>query len=221
MFVFIHSILFQQTQNLMNMAVIGISKWYINKMLHYIWALTPCSYLIDFFAPWMQHPHSARIAEHSRLMQASPDFQWAARKTSRYNDGSQSYCSSSQKRSRWKADRMGGEWFSLELLRSSRKNSSFLRPDQLVRTNLPFFKPDGPSKQNLKIFANVWGNPNTFGKFLENLSEHIDQNFGILDQASSPIIGGPGFQVRCGGGDGSRYDLTHCDTSWTSIMIKN
>ena len=28
---------------------------------------------------------------------------------------------------------------------------------------------------------------------MENLSEHIDRNFGILDQASSPIFGGPGM----------------------------
>ena len=75
------------------------------------------------------------------------------------------------------ADGMGGEWFSLELVCSSQKN----------RKNSYFLRPDGPSEQNLKIFANAWGNPNTLGKFLENLSEHIDRNFGILFQAS-PIM---------------------------------
>ena len=38
----------------------------------------------------------------------------------------------------------------------------------------------------------VVGTRHKFEHFLENLSEHIDGNFGILDPASSPIIGGPG-----------------------------
>ena len=92
------------------------------------------------------------------------------------------------------ADGMGGEWFRLELVRSSRenrKNSFFWGQIGWSEQKCHFLKPDGPSEQNLKFFANAWGNPNTFGKILENLSEYIDRNFGILDQASSPIFGGP------------------------------
>ena len=53
---------------LTNMGIIAISELYINEMLRYTWAHMPCFHQIYSFAPWLQHPHSARITEYSPLM---------------------------------------------------------------------------------------------------------------------------------------------------------
>ena len=55
-----------------------------------------------------------------------------------------------------------------------------------------FWRPDGLSEQNLKIFANAISGPNILGQNLEILSEHIARIFGKFNMALSPIIGGPG-----------------------------
>ena len=54
-----------------------------------------------------------------------------------------------------------------------------------------FWRPDGLSEQNLKIFANAISGPNILGQNLEILSEHIARIFGKFNMALSPIIGGP------------------------------
>ena len=54
-----------------------------------------------------------------------------------------------------------------------------------------FWRPDGLSEQNLKIFANAISGPNILGQNFQILFEHIARIFGKFNMALSPIIGGP------------------------------
>ena len=84
-----------------------------------------------------------------------------------------------------------------------RANLPFLRP---IRTKLPFFRglisqseqisifwrPDGPSKQNLTSSVQACCDPNILGEIFEILSIHNTQIFENFHLALPPIIRGPG-----------------------------